>query len=439
MDQIEHFIVLMLENRSFDHIFGYLDHPDPDFDGVGRLPNPPTTMDARYAIYPGPDHSHKGVMHQVLGRVDYEGHPHDNYNPTMSGFAANYELHAKDRGQKVMRCFNPRMVPVMSKLALEYAVCDRWFCSLPGETFPNRDFAHAGTSFGHANIYSLFAGIPAPKLKNPPTIFSMLDAAQVSWRVYHQGLAHSLIYAQLFLKDDRRGSHVQLLEDIANSKLPAYSFVEPDYGILGAGNSMHPSQACSREEFVNGEAFIADIYRALRHNKKLFEKTALIITFDEHGGFYDHVPARYLGMPDADPKHIYKDGAYEFWFKMSGPRVPAIVISPWIDAGTVDHTVRDHSSIPETIRKRFLKNVGYPLNDRGEGTDLGNLFTRATPRTDLPDVEPLTHAEAKALEEELAAAPDDSDLDPAIDIALQTALHDVGSLLKSLGKKILGL
>ena len=152
MDQIEHFIVLMLENRSFDHMLGYLDHPDDTFKGVGKLPEPPTTPNARYAIYPGPDHSHKGVLQQVLGTLDPPSYPDDHYAPNMSGFAANYERRAPGHGAKVMRCFDPRMVPVLSSLALGYAVCDQWFCSLPGETFPNRDFLHAGTSLGHVNI-----------------------------------------------------------------------------------------------------------------------------------------------------------------------------------------------------------------------------------------------------------------------------------------------
>jgi phospholipase C len=431
VQQIEHFIVLMLENRSFDHMLGYLDHPDPEFDGVGRLADPPTTPDARYAIYPGPDHSHRGVLQQILGHRNPPSYPDDRFDVTMSGFADNYELLAPGRGHKVMRCFDPQMVPVLSTLALEYAVCDRWFCSLPGETFPNRDFAHAGTSFGRVDVHTW------PEYRNPPTIFSLLDAGDRCFRVYHQGVAHSLIYyATMFAGGRRRGSHEQLVEDIANDELPDYAFIEPDYGLPGVGNSQHPSQARSREEFVNGEALIARIYNALLANPSVFERTAFVITYDEHGGFYDHVPVAYVGMPDANLAHIYRDGTYRFAFKISGPRVPAVVVSPWIPRGTVNHRVRDHSCINETIRKRFLPNVGYPLNDRAEGTDLGELFSLDLPRDDYPEVAPLTHAEARALEEQLAAPPDNSDLDPRLDHSLQTGLQDLRNYLWSIGHRI---
>lgn len=429
MQQINHFIVLMLENRSFDHMLGYLDHPDPSFGGVGKLADPPTTPNARYAIYPGPDHSHRGVMEQLLGTRELPSYPNDHFVITMGGFAANYERIAPERGQKVMRCFDPRMVPVLSTLALEYAVCDRWFCSLPGETFPNRDFAHAGTSFGRVEVHGI------PEYRNPPTIFSLLDAADRSFRVYHEGVAHSLVYhASLFFgRPGRTGSHRDLIRDIERGTLPHYSFVEPDYGILGEGNSQHPSQACSREEFVNGEQLIANIYNALCANPDVFNETALVITYDEHGGFYDHVKASYLGMPDDKLEHIHASGAYRFAFKISGPRVPAVVVSPWIPANTVCHKVRDHSAIHETIRKRFLPNVGYPLNDRAEGTDLGDLFSLDEPRVDLPVVAPLTHGRARALEAEIAAAPDDSDLAPQIDYSLQSSMGDLRMWLRARG------
>lgn len=427
VEQIEHFIVLMMENRSFDHMLGYLDHPDPTFDGVSRLgDNAPTAPIARYAIYPGPDHSHRGVLQQMLGTTSLPSYPHDQYNVTMGGFAANYELHAPGRGEKVMRCFHPDMVPVISTLAREFGVCDRWFCSLPGETWPNRDFLHAGTSFGHVDVCN------RPIWGNPPTIFRLLDTVHQSWRVYHEGVAQIFLYSQLFTANNRRASHQQLLNDIRGDHLPSYAFVEPDYGLPGAGNSMHPSQACSREEFVNGEQFIADIYNALRDTPKVFNKTAFVVTFDEHGGFYDHVPPPRAHTPDTT---IHRDGTYEFAFHILGPRVPGIVVSPWVKAGTVDHTEREHSCVAETIRKRFLSNVAPTLSDRAEGSDLSALFNLGSARVheEMPELKPLSHHEAKHLEDKLAADPDDSDLDPAIDVRLQSAMGDLRKALAAKG------
>jgi phospholipase C len=426
VEKIEHFIVLMMENRSFDHLLGYLDHPDPTYAGVGRRANNPTTRNARYAIYPGPDHSHRGVLEQMLGTTDLPSYPNDRYQATMGGFAANYERLAPGRGNKVMRCFDPQMVPVISTLAREFAVCDHWFCSVPGETWPNRDFLHAGTSFGHVDIHR------APIWSNPPTIFRLLDTVRRRWRIYHEGIAQIFLYSQLFTASDRRGNHRQLIADIQGDRLPAYAFVEPDYGLPGAGNSQHPSQASSREEFVNGEQFIANIYNALRATPAVFAKTAFILTYDEHGGFYDHVaPPRAL-QPDT---RVHEDGTYKFGFRILGPRVPAVVVSPWIEAGTVDHTERDHSCVGETIRKRFLANVTPPLNDRAEGADLGRLFTRSRARTtaEMPAIRALTQTEARDLEARLSAEPDDSDLHPAIDGRLQSAMGDLRNALAARG------
>lgn len=426
MDQIEHFIVLVLENRSFDHMLGYLDHPNTEFDGAGRVAGTLTTPNARYAIYPGPDHSHTGVMQQLFNVAPPPSPP---YQPTMMGFAASYDRQSPGHGEKILRCFDPRMVPVISKLAIEFAVCDRWFCSLPGETFPNRDFVHAGTSFGQVGCRI------RPILSNPPTVFSMLEHVGKSWRAYHSGVAHCLLYAQLFLGRDRQGSHNRLLSDIATDNLPSYAFVEPDYGLPGRGNSQHPSQARSREEFVDGEAMISRIYETLRAKPSVFEKTAFIITYDEHGGFYDHVPVAQMYSPNDDASSIYHDGAYSFGFQLSGPRVPAIVVSPWIAPNTVSHTERDHSCIGETVRQRWGKDIAYPLNDRAEPMSLEELFTLDQPRrgADLPATSPLSYAQAEALERELSAPPDETDENPVLDVSHQTAMNDLTDWLRSHG------
>jgi len=424
VEKIEHFIVLVLENRSFDHMLGYLDHPNPKFLGVGKTQQPLTTKDARYAIYPGPGHSHHDAMQQILGLTPDQlpSYPNDAYQPTMSGFADNYHKYANGHGSKVLRCFDPAMVPVLSTLALEFAVCDRWFCSLPGETFPNRDFLHAAQSHGRV-------GVKIGTLK-APTIFEVLDNVNRTWGVYFHNEAQVLLYNYVrkqFLT--RLKGHDTLIADIRKNRLPSYAFVEPDYGLYpdGRGNSQHPSQACSREEFVDGEAFIARIYNALRETPAVFEKTAFIITYDEHGGFYDHVPPPRALEPNT--LGAYENGTYKFGFRLLGPRVPAVVVSPWIKRHTIDNRVHDHSSIPETLRQRFAPNT--PALTRRTGTYLDNLFSLPTARTgaDLPVVSPLSHERAKQLEQALAAKPDASDLSPKIDFALQGNLRKVGEFL----------
>ena len=438
MDKIEHFIVLAMENRSFDHMLGYLDHPDDSFEGVKKIEDNHTTMDARYAIYPGPGHSHDDVMEQILGLEHrfLPSYPDDHYEPKMNGFATNYARRAKGRGEKVLRCFNPEMVPVLSTLAREYAVCDHWFCSLPGETFPNRDFFHAGSSFGKVQVSTSLIK------EDQRTIYKILDDADKTWGIYTESLCHLSIYNYIRNQWNRRKGHAALLDDIRGNRLPNFAFVEPDYGIEGIGNSQHPSQACSREEFVRGEKFIADIYNALRDNRDVFEKTAFIITYDEHGGFYDHVTPPRAAEPDTQV--LYKEGkpedpTYCFGFRLLGPRVPAVVVSPWIKQHTIDHRVHEHTTIPETVRSRFAK-TAKPLSAR-TSPSLGALFTLAEPRrgADLPEVKPLSEAGAKKLEHDLAAKADDSDDSPEVDIRLQGTMFTLAKLVKSHVEKIGGL
>ncbi len=432
---IEHVIVLMLENRSFDHMLGYLDHPDESFDGLLRDDYPEghaplhTTMDARYAIYPGPAHGHYGTMHQLLGHRNFPSGA-NSHDVTCGGFAGNYERKLPDEhkgkgyDQKVMRAFNPVMVPVLSTLAKEFAVCDRWFCSAPMGTLPNRDFLHAGTAFGRRK------NSIAPR-NHKKTIFYRLQQAGKSWRTYSSASGcHTWLYPQLFLGNRGNGwEHAsQLIADIMNDDLPTYSFVEPDYGnftgLGGTGNSQHPSQADSLAEFVRGEKLIGSIYDALvkegtrKDTKRVFEKTAFIITYDEHGGFYDHVPPPAAYSPDED---YLRDDNYVFKFNLLGPRVPTVIVSPWVARHRAHHTLYDHTSVYQTLRRSFCPNR-MPAGDRdGTANTFSDVFTRSSPRhvrtanapgtsEDYPLLlERNSVATAEALQGVLAAKEDDTD------------------------------
>jgi phospholipase C len=262
----------------------------------------------------------------------------------MKGFVQSYEESSPGHGRKVMRCFDPRMVPVISTLAREFAVCTRWHCSLPGETWPNREFAHSGTSRGRAE------NLKSSLWSNAKTIFEQLDEAGATWRIYHDDTPHTWAYASLWDTPEKRGRFKpirKLYEDIASGQLASYTFVEPDYGVVGAGNSQHPGQAHSRQEFVAGERLIHNIYDALRRSPAVFEKTVFVITYDEHGGFYDHVPP---------PKTVKPDGMVwrgTFAFDLLGVRVPTVIVSPWIPRHTVDETLYDHTAIIQTVRSVF--------------------------------------------------------------------------------------
>jgi S1-C subfamily serine protease len=202
------------------------------------------------------------------------------------------------------------------------------------------------------------------------------------------------------LRRGRFQSYDKLEAAIRGDQLPNYAFVEPDYGLLGRGNSQHPSQANSRDEFLEGERLIHRIYEALRSTPEVFKKTVFIITYDEHGGFYDHVPPPPTVAPDG------RKGPGGFGFELLGCRVPTVVISPWVKRGQIDPAIYDHTSVIQTLRTRFAPSA-KPLTQRDRRAHplQGLINTLATPRlpSDWPKTEALTAAEGRALEQQHAA------------------------------------
>lgn len=443
MADIEHVVVLMLENRSFDHMLGYVPQLDQAADGLLARPrrNPgwgrgqavTTSPTAKKVLPAGPDHSHDAVMQQLALRRG---------KPTNRGFVRSYERKARNLdppvwggllgplanwarrllakgnpgvkgcGPLVMACQPPENVPVLAKLAAEFAVCSRWFCSVPGETWPNRNFAHAATSDGQTEIQIR----PYTNL----TIFELLESAGADWRIFYDDTPQVWAFPRLWDTPSRHAKWFpldQFAGHVAAGDLPAYTFIEPNHRpplhtldhapIVGAAdlsNSQHPennlvSNAAygnftleGESDFTRAEVLIATIYEALRAHPEVFDKTLLLITYDEHGGLYDHVPPP-TGVPSpggevstigrVQQALLYRKSA-AFDFTMLGPRVPAVVISPRVAAGTVDVEPRDHASIPATLRTLFAPDKD-PLTARDRWSPpFHGLLTLPGPRTDLP-------------------------------------------------------
>ncbi len=407
-DHIEHVIVLMLENRSFDHLLGYLDHPDPSYGNLAAEPgvNPvdptdpggpsvSTTPDADPALGVDPGHSPDDVRLQVFG----DRHPPADAPVTMSGFVASYANQlAGDQNPlrrawrwikawwrslfgrpavpvadtDIMRCFTEETAPVLCGLAKHYAVLANWFSSVPGETWPNRNFAHAATSSGTNTI--------VPAFYAEPTIFDRLGSD--GWRVYHEGIPQVWVFPSLWSSANNRDNFRDtgdLFADIATKDLPSYTFIEPDHGFgPGAGNSQHPSNNTSDgDSFRAGEALIARIYHALAADPDFFATTLFLVTYDEHGGFFDRAHPVPVVPPDD------RTAADGFDFTLSGVRVPAVAISPLIPKGTIARHQFDHATIPATVRAQFLP--GQPaLTRRDEAANdlLACLDLLDQPRTD---------------------------------------------------------
>ncbi len=379
--KIEHIVVLMMENRSFDHALGFLKSPSYPIDGLSGTETNPDSMgslvqvsaDAHYAgdFRTDPGHDFISVNEQVFGNSQGTGN-----GPFMKGFVKAYYNKTNNvaKSHNVMRCFNPSRLPALSTLAKNFAICDNWFASVPGPTLPNRAFAFGATSLGRVDMN--------PNYLTLKTVFQLLDENAVSSRIYSTdwslGLANGYILQNarkfLYFFDD-------FIKDCKNNKLPAYSFVEPRFNDFSSSGEFYPAADQHPDHNVfEGEKVIKAVYDAIsKKNPQTWNSTLLVITYDEHGGLFDHVkPPATVNPGDKPP------GSTLFNFERLGVRVPAVLVSPYIPPGTIINRVFDHTSFIATARKVFLGNSSTAFlteRDRQANT-FEDFLTLSSPRTD---------------------------------------------------------
>ncbi len=398
LSSIKYLVQLMLENRSFDQMLGFLYESTGNKSPTnqpyeGLTGNESNLDDTGRAIQVYKIDNTAPHPYLMPGADPGEGFYNTNYQlfstdnpvqgatPANSGFVINFKASiASDQAKgykdtlagtdpsEIMGMYSPEMLPIMSGLARGFAVCDQWFASAPTQTIPNRAFAAAATSQGHLDNHV--------KVFTCPSIFGSLSKSNIDWAIYGYNRAPM---TRLDYPDTQNAaeSHFGHFRDFqakaAAGTLPAYSFLEPDFG--SGGNSQHPNYDVSL-----GEKLIHDVYYAVR-NGKGWNDTLLLITYDEHGGNYDHVPPPWGATPPGDGSV----GEYNFDFTRFGVRIPALLISPRIRAGTVFRAKRgtiDHTSVLKTIELRWKL---APLTARDKAApDLGDVLTLATPRTDDP-------------------------------------------------------
>ncbi|CAK8568110.1 unnamed protein product [Lathyrus sativus] len=403
---IKTIVVLVMENRSFDHMLGWMKKAiNPFIDGVnGDECNPVSAEaskkdticfsdDAEF-VDPDPGHSFEDVLKQVFGNGN-------GSIPSMNGFVEQALSVSQNLSETVMKGFKPKSVPVYAALVKEFAVFDRWFSSIPGPTQPNRLFVYSATSHGSTSHVKRQLAIGYPQ----KTIFDSMHENGLDFGIYFENIPTTFFYRNLrklkyISKFHRYDSKFK--KDAGNGKLPSLTVIEPRYFDLtgSSANDDHPSH-----DVANGQMLVKEVYETLRASPQ-WNETLLVITYDEHGGFFDHVKTPFVNIPNPDGNT--GPAPYFFKFDRLGVRVPTIMVSPWIKKGIVvrspkgpaENSEFEHSSIPATIKKMFNLSSNFLTHrDAWAGTFEDVVGEVTSPRTDcpvtLPDVTPLRSTEAK--------------------------------------------
>jgi phospholipase C len=340
---IKHIIHLMMENRSFDHLMGWFPNADGKQAGLQYIDKngqaqPTHSLSGQWTGcgHPDPDHSYAG------GRTEYD-------NGLMDGF-----LQPADNDLYSIGYYTERDVPVLAAIARNFTLCDRFFPSMLGPTFPNKIFSLCGQSDRTGDTVTFC------KL---PTIWDTLQAAGVGHKYYYGNVPFSVLWGTKYL--DFSFKLDTFLADCAAGTLPSVSFLDPTFTLaLNLANDDHP-----HSDIRNGEAFLSQVYQAVASSPN-WMNTVLVINRDEWGGFFEHiVPPRALAPNDVDTDLVNGEA-------LLGCRVPVVIVSPWTVGDprhpTVNSTVFDHTSVLKMIESVF---GAAPLAARETSDTVGNVLS----------------------------------------------------------------
>jgi phospholipase C len=448
-DPIQHIVCLLMENRSFDQMLGCFSGVYHDLDGIDPLQQrtnalgPGSPANRKQVFEQSPTHDrqmpwrepnvwdpHHEVPHVHTQIEGPEGRPQ-----RMSGFVADfakaYPDSTDEARQYVMGYYPLDFLPALHALGRNFLICDRWFSSLPGPTWPNRFVALSGTASGRVDMPgdgTYHIDIPGYFHQKQPTIFDRLNEKGINWKSYFHSLPQSWALRRARLPQNiARFFYIdEFFEDAREEAqyFPQFCYIEPD--LLGfQQNDDHPPH-----DVMKGEKLIADVYNALRGNTELWQSTLLVVYFDEHGGFYDHVypPSAVPPDPPQQPRHEllserlarlnpWHRPPETYSFKQLGVRVPALLVSPWVKAGVAKidgaSPIFDHTSVLRYLTEK------WDLGPLGLRTPQSNSIGSLISDTVRPDTDTIARIDMPALQ------PVDPELE---DAAFGITEHDKGLL-----------
>jgi phospholipase C len=392
LSKIKNIVILMMENRSFDHLLGYLSLPPfnrKEVDGQSLDPTwlqQFTNFDGGQAIQPfhstdphtmpddfDPPHERSNIAAQIDPRQD-DSFPLNGFvsaiPPKVSTDPAVRKL--------VMSYFGAAEAPVNDFFARNFTICDRWFCSLPAGTQPNRLMSMSGRSRIDVN---------ADILPDQELVYDWLNQRNISWRVYHQEIPFFTLmpkWLPSILFSDKFRCFEQMESDLRNTppdQLPQVIFVEPTYQDsphTGTSTDDHAPAGIS-----DGQEFLMEAYKAVTASKTFWQGALMIVDYDEHGGFFDHVP------PPIIPTNPSDDAEWTVPFKSLGVRTPAFIISPFVAAGAVSHNLLDHTSVLKLLGEKFGNGSYSPEVDSRPVGSVSHVLDFTNPILSAPAPPPL--------------------------------------------------
>jgi phospholipase C len=371
-DPIKHVILLMLENHSFDQMLGDLKRIYPEMDGVDPN-NLKSNPNGKGNVILQSEMRETQMIHDPLHETaDVLEQLKDGNQGFVTNFLKNFPTASQKEQKAIMGYYPLDFLPALHSLARNYTICDRWFSSLPGPTWPNRFFALTGTTRGMVKMPEGRQDLQMVENQTQDTIFDRLEERGKTWNIFYYDFPSSVILTRQ--REAGKRDKYKTIDQFflacrpdSASSLPEFCLIEPKYFGLDQ-NDDHPPH-----NVMKSQKLVADVYNAVRSNDNLWMSSLLVICYDEHGGFYDHVVP-----PPALPPDEYTT---EYTFDQLGVRVPALIVSPWVKKG-VENTTFDHASLLKYLVEKW--NLA-PLGNRvGAANSLGSAIQSEMRKNCIP-------------------------------------------------------